>query len=74
MSDYCSDCAYDVKAREGPQACPFNVLYWRFIARHKVRFARNPRMAQMVRTWDRFSEDKQAQLLRDAEAFLATLG
>ncbi len=73
MSDYCSACAYDVKAREGPKACPFNLLYWRFIARHKDRFARNPRMTQMVATWNRFSADKQAQLLRDAEAFLATL-
>lgn len=30
MSDYCSDCGHDVKAREGSNACPFNILYWRF--------------------------------------------
>ncbi len=74
MSDYCSGCAYEVKAKEGPKACPFNLLYWHFIARHRDRLTRNHRMAQMVRTWDRFSPDKQAQLDRDAEAFLATLG
>jgi deoxyribodipyrimidine photolyase-related protein len=34
MSDYCGTCAYNVKARVGPQACPFNFLYWRFIATH----------------------------------------
>jgi deoxyribodipyrimidine photolyase-related protein len=74
MSDYCGDCAYDVKAKAGPDACPFNLLYWHFIARHQKRLSRNPRMAQMVRNWDRFSADKQAQLTRDAEAFLADLG
>ena len=73
MSDYCGSCSYDVKAKEGPDACPFNLLYWHFISRHQARLVRNPRMAQMVRTWERFSPDKQAQLGRDAEAFLATL-
>ena len=67
-------CAFDVKAKEGPKACPFNVLYWHFIARHRERLVRNPRMAQMVRTFDRFAPERQAQLGRDAEAFLATLG
>ena len=74
MSDYCAGCHYDVKAKAGPRACPFNLLYWHFIARHRERLARNPRMAQMVRTWDRFSPDKQQQLARDAKAFLASLG
>lgn len=74
MSDYCGNCAYDVKAREGPRACPFNLLYWHFIARHAGTLRANPRMAQMVRTWERFAPYKQAQLWRDAEALLAALG
>ena len=73
MSDYCGTCAYDVKARAGPKACPFNLLYWDFISRHRDRLARNPRMAQMVRTWDRFAPDKQEQLRRDAARFLESL-
>jgi deoxyribodipyrimidine photolyase-related protein len=73
MSDYCGGCTYDVKAREGPRACPFNLLYWNFIARHRDLLARNPRMVQMVRTWERFAPEKQAQLQRDAGAFLAAL-
>ena len=73
MSDYCGPCAYDVKAKAGPKACPFNLLYWHFVARHRDRLARNPRMAQMVATWARFAPEKQAQLIRDADAFLATL-
>ena len=73
MSDYCRGCAYDVKAKAGPKACPLNLLYWDFIARHRDRLARNPRMAQMVRTWDRFAPDKQEQLRRDAGRFLDSL-
>ena len=45
MSDYCGKCAYDVKDATGPKACPFNALYWDFIARHADRFAGNNRMA-----------------------------
>ncbi|MDE1915238.1 MAG: cryptochrome/photolyase family protein [Sphingomonadales bacterium] len=71
MSDYCGSCAYDVKAKEGARACPFNLLYWHFIARHAERLRKNPRMAQMVRIWDGFAPERQAQLRHDAEAFLA---
>ncbi|NOW45201.1 deoxyribodipyrimidine photolyase-related protein [Novosphingobium sp. SG751A] len=73
MSDYCGTCTYDVKVKEGANACPFNLLYWHFIARHAERLRRNPRMAQMVRTWEKFSPEKQEQLKQDAEAFLAGL-
>ena len=30
MSNYCKDCQYDVKKKEGKDACPFNYLYWNF--------------------------------------------
>lgn len=73
MSDYCGACRYSVRAKEGPGACPFNILFWDFVARHKDRLARNPRMAQMVRTWDRFDEAKRTRVRQDAAAFLETL-
>ncbi|WP_296680785.1 cryptochrome/photolyase family protein [Novosphingobium sp.] len=73
MSDYCGSCRFKVKAKSGPDACPFNLLYWDFIARHRTRLAGNPRMGQMVATWDRFSPDRQQQVRREAGAFLATL-
>jgi len=73
MSDYCGSCAYDVKAKEGAKACPFNLLYWHFIARHAERLRGNARMGPMLRVWDRFAPEKQAQLLRDGQAFLDTL-
>lgn len=74
MSNYCRGCAYDVKAKAGPDACPFNLLYWHFIDRHSDRLVRNPRMAQMVGTFEKFTPEKQDQLRRDADRFLGSLG
>ena len=73
MSDYCGGCHYRVKDRTGPMACPFNPLYWHFLDRHRTRFAANPRMAQMYRTWDRMDETHRTTVLSDAEAILAKL-
>ncbi len=73
MSDYCGGCRYKVKEKTGPDACPFNALYWDFIARHHDRFRSNPRMAQMVRTFDNFADDYRAELREQAAKFLAHL-
>ncbi len=70
MSDYCGGCRYKVKEKAGPDACPFNYLYWDFIARHRERIKNNPRMAQMVRTWDKFSAERQSEVRTDAAQFL----
>ena len=73
MSDYCGTCRYDVKQRTGTQACPFNALYWDFIARHRDSIGTNPRMAQMVRTYDKFAADEQRRIAASAAAFLDSL-
>lgn len=70
MSDYCKSCSYDVKAKTGDKACPFNLLYWHFLIRHRDRFAGNPRMAQMYRTWERMSDERRDAVLRDADRWL----
>ncbi|TCO73901.1 deoxyribodipyrimidine photolyase-related protein [Rhodovulum euryhalinum] len=73
MSDYCRGCAYSVRAKTGQGACPFNLLYWHFLDRHRIRFAGNPRMVQMYRTWDRMDAGRRAEILRDASVFLDRL-
>jgi deoxyribodipyrimidine photolyase-related protein len=73
MSDYCKDCRYKVADKTGPDACPFNLLYWHFLLRHRERFAVNPRMAQMYRIWDKMDTARKDATLRDADAFLARL-
>lgn len=49
MSTYCKGCRYNVKARSGPDACPFNSLYWDFLARHQQQLQGNPRMALVMK-------------------------
>jgi deoxyribodipyrimidine photolyase-related protein len=73
MSDYCGSCHFDVKQRTGEKACPFNSLYWNFIARHLKRFAKNPRMAQICRVYEKFSEDEKLRIAAQAHATIATL-
>ena len=73
MSDYCGGCRHDVKQRTGPKACPFNALYWDFISRHRTKIGNNPRMAQMVRTYDKFPADERQRIADSAAAFLASL-
>ena len=70
MSDYCQHCAYQVKQKSGPEACPFNYLYWAFLIRNKQSLAGNPRLAMPYKTLSKWSEDQQAALLQEAEQFL----
>jgi deoxyribodipyrimidine photolyase-related protein len=56
MSDYCGSCRYDRRKRVGPDACPFTTLYWDFLARHRERLGRNPRIAQQVRAAERLTD------------------
>ncbi len=73
MSDYCGSCRYDVKQRTGPRACPFNALFWDFIARDRDKIGQNPRMAQMVRAYDKFTAAEQQRIGASSAEFLASL-
>jgi deoxyribodipyrimidine photolyase-related protein len=67
MSDYCGRCRYDVKARTGKDACPFNPLYWDFLARNREKLVANPRMRQMYATYDRFPETERRAIAASAD-------
>jgi deoxyribodipyrimidine photolyase-related protein len=73
MSDYCKTCAYKVKDKTGADACPFNLLYWDFLIRHRDRFSNNPRMGNMYRTWDRMKNDHKEAVLQDAGDWLSRM-
>ncbi|MFN3353353.1 MAG: cryptochrome/photolyase family protein [Brevundimonas sp.] len=74
MSDYCGRCRYDVKARAGEGACPFNRLYWGFLERNRGQLRDNPRLAMPYRSLDGFGPDKRNALLAEAEACREQLG
>ncbi len=73
MSDHCKRCHYDVKQKTGPEACPFNALYWDFLARHERRFRRNRRMVQMYANWDRMQPEVRNGYRTSAATFLESL-
>jgi deoxyribodipyrimidine photolyase-related protein len=73
MSDHCGSCHYRVKEKTGDRACPFNLLYWHFLDRHRERFRANPRMGQMYRVWDGMDEGHRENVLEGAERVLARL-
>ncbi|HLP84296.1 MAG TPA: cryptochrome/photolyase family protein [Phycisphaerales bacterium] len=62
MSNYCSDCKFDPSKRTGDDACPFTVFYWDFLLRHRDKFSKNPRMAQILGNLDRFGESNLQQI------------
>ena len=73
MSDYCGRCRFDVKQRTGPDACPFNALYWDFIARNESKLRGNPRMAMPYKNWSRMADGDKIALLGQAKQFLERL-
>jgi len=70
MSDYCKGCSYSVTAKTGKSACPFNLLYWDFLIRHRERFQNNPRIGRAYVTWDRMQDDRKTAIRADAAQFL----
>ncbi|MBQ2260674.1 MAG: cryptochrome/photolyase family protein [Loktanella sp.] len=73
MSDYCGSCAYRVQDKTGPDACPFNLLYWHFLDRHRDRFKGNPRMGNMYGVWDKMDASRRDQVLSEAADFLSRM-
>ncbi len=74
MSDYCGSCSYDRKTRTGPQACPFNYLYWNFLLEYEGLLRSQPRMGRNVLGLRYLDGPERLRVRQDAAAFLDTLG
>jgi len=73
MGDHCKSCHYNHKEKLGENACPFNSLYWHFLAIHRDALASNPRMSMMYRVWDKMEGQMQTQILTKAAESLERL-
>jgi deoxyribodipyrimidine photolyase-related protein len=73
MSDYCAGCRYRPDRAHGDDACPYTTLYWDFLAQHRERFARHPRLALQVRNLDRLSDGDRGAIASRAAALRAAL-
>lgn len=70
MSNYCQNCAYQVKEKNGDRACPFNYLYWNFLIKNKSLLSKNHRMAMIYRVLEKFDQDKIENIKKDSQKFL----
>ncbi|WP_341861691.1 cryptochrome/photolyase family protein [Gymnodinialimonas sp. 57CJ19] len=73
MSDYCGSCAYKPTVKNGPKACPFNYLYWDFLARNDGKLRSNPRMGFMFNSLDRMNDEKRQAIHDDSRRFLKAM-
>ena len=73
MSNYCEGCRYSPLKKTGPDACPFNALYWDFHGRHADVLRQNPRVGRVVEAWERRSAAEQGTVRRAAADFLDRL-
>lgn len=73
MSDYCGTCRYDVTARTGDKACPFNALYWDFLDRNRQRLGGNLRLRMPYANWDRMDDEIRRAIRARAAQLRATL-
>ena len=73
MSNYCVGCRYKPEVKTGPEACPFNYLYWDFYARHEKRFARNPRIGMALKTLAKKTPADRKAIAESAREFLGSI-
>ena len=73
MSNYCKQCHFNPKEKNGETACPFNALYWNFLVKKREVLANNQRMSMMYRILDKKSEEELSAHLERAEMLLTDL-
>ena len=65
MSDYCDGCHYDPDATTGADACPFNSLYWDFLAANEDDLRSNHRMGLVYAHLDNKREAGDLEDIRE---------
>ena len=71
MSNYCKSCKYDVQKKVGEDACPFNYLYWDFLARNKEKLKNNRRLSMVYRIWGGMDKQYKDNVRKTASWFLS---
>ena len=66
------NCSYNVDKKNGPDACPFNYLYWDFLSRNRDKLISNHRMGMMYKLLDKMDETKRKAISEDSRILLKT--
>ena len=67
MSNYCSQCRYNVKLKDSEDACPLNSMYWHFVEQHTDKFENNGRMRMVYRNLQRMDADTRKATMKRAD-------
>ena len=70
MSNFCDRCKFDPDITTGERACPFNALYWDFLARNENQLRSNQRLSFAFAAWDKFDASRQSALRNQANLTL----
>jgi deoxyribodipyrimidine photolyase-related protein len=73
MSNFCEYCQYNPALNIGEEACPFNALYWDFIARNELKLSKNQRLHFAYANWNKMAKDKQNAIRNQAEKIFVSL-
>lgn len=66
MGDFCKSCVYSHTDRVGPDACPFNVLYWNFLIEHEATLRANPRLGPAVLGLRHLGDEERVEIRASA--------
>jgi deoxyribodipyrimidine photolyase-related protein len=69
----CARCRFDPKRRSGDGACPFNAMYWDFLAEHRELLAANPRMRNLTSNLARIDPAELTAIRTSATRFRESL-
>ena len=64
---------YKVSKKNGPDACPFNYLYWDFLIRNEDKLQGNHRLAMIYKVLERMGEEKVQAVTDDSRRFFKAL-
>lgn len=73
MSNFCQNCQYHPKKMLEDNACPFNALYWDFMARNETKLSKNPRLFYAYQTLKKMAPQKKQAIRKKAKAILTRL-
>jgi deoxyribodipyrimidine photolyase-related protein len=73
---YISGSNYLVKMSDYPKGDwqqTWDALFWRFLDTHRSFFLKNPRLGMLVKTFDKWDENKKKSIMQEANNYLAGL-
>lgn len=73
MSNYCQNCRFDPASRKGSDACPFTVLYWDYLLRHRDKLEDNHRMGLQLKNLERLDPTDKQTLQQQANQIRAEI-